>query len=219
MSVDLMNVWSIFIKGGLVMWPLMILSILSISIIVEKFIVLMHLRNVWFASRDKIFVLVEQAKFKDAADSCDQLPPLMGRTLKSGILKYGSSRESILLVMQQAIAVELNELKKRMSLLACIVNVAPLLGLLATTIGLTVVFHAVHMRSNALNPLSLGDMSSGIWQALVATSTGLGVGIIAFVGHALLAQQMNDLISSLEESMQAMANMLYSHWEGRDHAR
>jgi len=218
MSVDLMNLWSIFIKGGLVMWPLLILSILSVTIIIEKWLVLHGVRRTWKLSRDKFFALVEEFKLKEAAIYCDQFSPLMGRPLKSGILKYGSSKESIMTVMEQAIAVEANDIKQRMGLLACIVNLAPVLGLLATTIGLTVVFHAVHMRSNALNPLSLGDMSSGIWQALVATSFGLGVGIIAFVGHAFLAQQINDLFTDTEESMQALANVLHSHWEG-EHAR
>lgn len=218
MTIDLMNLWSIFLKGGPVMWPLLLISIGAMTIIVEKWIILFRLHGIWKAKRDVFFTFVEEDKLTEAADFCDSLPPLMGRTLKSGVLKYGSSREMILLVMDQAIAVEANELKKRMSLLACMVNVAPLLGLLATVIGLTIVFHAVHMRSNALNPLSLGDMSSGIWQALVATSAGLSIGTIAFVGHALLAQQINDLLSSIQESMQALANLLQYRWEGRDHA-
>ncbi len=218
MSVDLMNLWSIFLKGGPVMWPLLILSILSVTIIIDKCLYLLKLRRSWLRLREQFFELIEESKLKDAAIYCDQMPLLMGRALKAGVLKNGSSKETIMTVMEQAMAVEANEIKKNMSLLSCIVNLAPLLGLLATTVGLTVVFHAVHMRSNALNPLSLGDMASGIWQALIATSAGLGIGSIAFVGHAFLAQQINDLLNSTEESMQALSNKVCSQGVG-DHAR
>ncbi len=216
MSVTLVNLWSIFLKGGPVMWPLLALSILSITIIIDKWFTLIQLNRIWFNGRGQIFSLVKEFKLKEAIGACENLDMFIARVLKTGVLKYGASRETILTVMEQSLLIETNDLKKRMGILATIVNLAPLLGLLATIVGLTAVFHAVHMRSNALNPLSLGDMSSGIWQALVATSAGLAVGIIAFVGHAFLAEQINHLIMEAKENMQTLSNVLYSLWEGEN---
>jgi biopolymer transport protein ExbB/TolQ len=64
-----------------------------------------------------------------------------------------------------------------------------------------VVFHAAQMRSNALNPLSLGDMTSGIWQALVTTSAGLSVGIISFAIYSFTASRVNGLVISFGQTI------------------
>ena len=64
------------------------------------------------------------------------------------------------------------------------------------------------MRSNALNPLSLGDMSSGIWQALVTTSAGLAVGIITLAIYSFTASRVNDLIVAFEETISEAAELL-----------
>ena len=214
MSIFLSNLWSIFLKGGPIMWPLLVLSILSITIIIDKWVMVAAINRRWNQSRDKIFSLVRAMKLKEAVNATDEAPLLLGRVLKTGILKYGSSRETILTVMEQALLIEANEVKQRMGILATIVNLAPLLGLLATIIGLTAVFQAVHMRSNALNPLGLGDMASGIWQALVSTSTGLAIGTLAFVGHAFLASRINDMLVDTQEIMFELTNLLASLWEG-----
>lgn len=110
--------------------------------------------------------------------------------------------------MEQAAVFEIRALKQRLNLLAFIVNAAPLLGLLGTTTALCLVFHAAQMRSNALNPLSLGDMSSGIWQALVASSAGLSVGIISFAIYSFTAGRVNDMVASFEQTISETVGLL-----------
>jgi len=110
--------------------------------------------------------------------------------------------------MEQAAGFEIHVLKRRVNFLAFIVNVAPLLGLLGTTTALCVVFHAAQMRSNALNPLSLGDMSSGIWQALVTSSAGLSVGIISFAIYSLTANRVNDVVVLFEQTISETVGIL-----------
>lgn len=218
MPVVVLNAWSIFIKGGPMMWPILALSVIVLTVVIEKWMSLAVIRRQWPSKREAIFSFVKASQFKQAADSCDAAKSFYGRVLKAGILKYGASRESILTVMQQALMVEANEIKQRMGLLAVIVNLAPLLGLLATMVGFTVVFQAIHIRSNALNPLPLGDMASGIWQALIASSVGLAVGLMAYVAHAFLASQINDLLIEAEDNMIQLANTLNALWEGEAHA-
>ena len=123
-------------------------------------------------------------------------------------MKFGSSVDLIKASMEQAAGFEIHVLKQRLNLLAFIVNAAPLLGLLGTTTALCVVFHAAQMRSNALNPLSLGDMSSGIWQALVTTSAGLSVGIISFAIYSFTASRVNDVIVAFEQTISEAVGIL-----------
>ena len=125
-------------------------------------------------------------------------------------MKFGSSVDSIKASMEQAAGFEIHILKQRLNLLAFIVNAAPLLGLLGTTTALCVVFHAAQMRSNALNPLSLGDMSSGIWQALVTTSAGLSVGIVSFAVYSFTAARVNGVIVSFDQTISEAVGILQS---------
>ena len=145
---------------------------------------------------------------KDALGICEENALGLGPICKAGLMKFGSSVDLIKASMEQAAGFETHVLKRRLNLLAFIVNAAPLLGLLGTTTSLCVVFHAAQMRSNALNPLSLGDMSSGIWQALLTTSAGLSVGIVSFAIYSFTASRVNELINSFEQTISEAAGIL-----------
>ena len=145
---------------------------------------------------------------KDALGICEENASGLGNICKAGLMKFGSSPDLIKASMEQAAGFEIHVLKQRLNLLAFIVNAAPLLGLLGTTTSLCVVFHAAQMRSNALNPLSLGDMSSGIWQALLTTSAGLSVGIISFAIYSFTASRVNDVIVTFEQTISEAVGVL-----------
>ena len=112
--------------------------------------------------------------------------------------------------MEQVAGFEVYALKQRLGLLSFIINAAPLMGLLGTTTALCVVFHAAQMRANALNPLSLGDMSSGIWQAMVVTSAGLAVGIISFAIYSFTVSRINNVIAHFEQTINETAGVLHA---------
>jgi len=156
------------------------------------------------------FKAIRDNRMKEALVVCEDNATGVGNICKAGLMKFGSSVELIRFTMEQAAAFEIHALKQRLSLLGFIVNAAPLLGLLGTTTALCVVFHAAQMRSNGLNPLSLGDMSSGIWQALVTTSAGLSVGIVSFAIYSFIASRVNDVIVDIEEIISEAVGVLQS---------
>jgi biopolymer transport protein ExbB len=156
------------------------------------------------------FKAVKENRMKDALGLCEENPSGLGAICKAGLMKFGSSIDLVKASMEQAAGFEVHVLKQRLNLLAFIVNVAPLLGLLGTTTSLCVVFHAAQMRSNALNPLSLGDMSSGIWQALITTSAGLAVGIIGFAVYSFTASRVNEVVVAYEQTISEVAGVLQS---------
>ena len=156
------------------------------------------------------FKAIRDNRMKEALVVCEDNATGVGNICKAGLMKFGSSVELIRFTMEQAAAFEIHALKQRLSLLGFIVNAAPLLGLLGTTTALCVVFHAAQMRSNGLYPLSLGDMSSGIWQALVTTSAGLSVGIVSFAIYSFIASRVNDVIVDIEEIISEAVGVLQS---------
>ena len=208
MTVIFMNAWGILIKGGPMMWPILILSILAITLGIEKFLFLGTLEKNMRKFKPVFFKAVRENRMKDALGICEDNALGLGNICKAGLMKYGSSIDLIKTSMEQAAGFEIYVLKQRLNILAFIVNAAPLLGLLGTTASLCVVFHAAQMRSNALNPLSLGDMSSGIWQAMVTTSAGLSVGIVSYAIYSFTANRVNDVIVHFEQAINEAVGVL-----------
>jgi biopolymer transport protein ExbB len=210
MTVAFINAWGILLKGGPMMWPIFLLSILAITVGIEKFLFLKAIDQNIRKFRTVFLKAVRENRMKDALGICEENTFGVGPICKAGLMKFGSSGDVIKASMEQAAVFEVHALKQRLNLLAFIVNAAPLLGLLATTTSLCVVFHAAQMRSNALNPLSLGDMSSGIWQALLATSAGLSVGIIGFAIYSFTAGRINDVVALYEQTIVETVGILQS---------
>jgi len=208
MTIAFINAWGILIKGGPMMWPILLLSVVAIAVGIEKLLFLTGVEKNMKKLRPVFFKAIQENRMKDALSACSDNPDGLGRIGKAGLMKFGSSVDLIKTSMEQAAAFEIHALKRRLNVLAFIPNAAVLLGLLGTTNALCVVFHAVQMRSNALNPLSLGDMSSGIWQALVTTSAGLSVGMIGFAIYSFTASRVNDLVSSYEQTISEATELL-----------
>jgi biopolymer transport protein ExbB len=210
MTVAFINAWGIFLRGGAMMWPILFLSILAITVGIEKFLSLNAIERDIKKFKPAFFKAVRANQMKDALGICEENAMGLGNICKAGLMKFGSSTELIKAAMEEAAGFEAHALKQRLSLLAFIVNAAPLLGLLGTSTALCVVFHAAQMRSNALNPLSLGDMSSGIWQALVTTSAGLSVGIVGFAIYSFTVSRVNSVIVSFEQAISETVVVLQS---------
>jgi len=210
MTVAFISAWGILLKGGPMIWPILLLSVLAITVGIEKFLFLGNLEGNIKKFKPAFFKAVRENRLKDALGACEENALGLGNICKAGLMKFGASRELLMASMEQAAGFEIHALKQRLDLLAFAVNAAPLLGLLGTTTSLCVVFHAAQMRSNALNPLSLGDMSSGIWQALVTTSAGLAVGTINYAIYCFSAGRVNDVIADFEQTINEAAMVLLS---------
>jgi biopolymer transport protein ExbB len=208
MTVSFINAWGILLRGGPMMWPIFLFSILAITVGIEKFLALNALEKDIKKFKPVFFKAVRENHMKDALGICEENNFGLGPICKAGLMKFGSSVDLIKSSMIEAAGFEIHALKKRLDLLVFIVNAAPLLGLLGTTTSLCVVFHAAQMRSNALNPLSLGDMSSGIWQALLTTSAGLSVGVISYAIYSFTAGRVNEVIVSFEQSISEAVGIL-----------
>lgn len=203
-----MNPWRVFLAGGPVMWPILIASILALAIIIEK---LLHLRHIRIDAGDflkGILEKVRQQKIKEAVSVCDATSAPVGRLLKAGILKRGSSREQIKEAIEDASLYEIPLLERNLSLLATIAHVSPLLGLLGTVTGMVRCFQAIQLKATSLHPVSPGDLAGGIWEALLTTVAGLVVAIPSFLAYNYLVNKVNKLILEMERAATELVNFL-----------
>ena len=201
MIVAVFNLWQLILKGGPMMWPLILLSIAALAVAMEKIVYLSSIEKVWRVHKGKVFQSLQKESIQQTLSLCESLKNPFGRIIKAGLLKFGNASDVIKTAMEEAFLYESYRLKERMSILNFVMNVSALIGLLGTVIGLTTVFHSIQVRSNVLNPLSVGDVSVGIWQALFSTVLGLMVCILSFSAYSFCASQINNLIADLQITM------------------
>jgi biopolymer transport protein ExbB len=200
--------WQLFLKGGPVMWPILLCSTFALAIILEKF---WYLHKIKIDSRQflsKIFDRMKRHQVKEALGVCDQAKSPISGILKAGILKYDRSREQIKESIEDASLYEVPHLERNLTTLATIAHISPLLGLLGTVTGMVRCFYTIQIKASSLNPVSPGDLAGGIWEALLTTVFGLVVAIPTFVAYNYLVSRINNVILEMERTSTELVNFL-----------
>ncbi len=208
MTVTVFNAWQIFLKGGPMMWPILILSIAAVAIGINRLVFLRNIDRGLRTDKQLFLESLRQGRLKETLRLCEERASFLGAMVKAGILRFGAPRELIKGAMDEQAGLYSARLREYVDILSLIINTAPLMGLLGTVNAMAVVFHAVQIRSNVLNPLTAGELATGIWQALLTTSAGLVVGIISYAVYGFCVLRINAVILDLEYTSLEMANML-----------
>jgi len=201
-------VWQLFLKGGPVMWPILLCSIYALGIILEK---LWYLQKITIATQEflnRILDKVKRHQIKEALAECDATKSPVARILKAGILKYDRTREQIKEAIEDASLYEVPRLEKNLAALATVAHISPLLGLLGTVTGMIRCFQVIQAKATLLHPLTAGDVAAGIWEALLTTVFGLIVAIPAFTAYNYLVSRINSFILEMEKASTELVNFL-----------
>ena len=206
MGIWQMNAWQLIISGGPIMVPIVICSILALSIIIERLVYFASITTDVQLLKKTVQDLVKENRIKDAIARCDNTKSPISAILKAGLLKFGASRDEIKEAMEDASLYEIPKLEKRLSVLATIAHITPLLGLLGTVTGMTSSFHTIQVKAASLNPPTPGDLAGGIWEALLTTVAGLTVAIPTFVAYNYLVSRVNSFVFDMERAATEMVN-------------
>ncbi len=170
-----MNLWVIFQKGGPIMWPLLVTSIIATSVVIERVIFIMQERKRRSAFVvDKILSAVEEGDLGKAIDVGRNSEDFVARTLIYGLAHRESSFSNALL---RAANLELKRFNQGIVVLDTIITLAPLLGLLGTVTGM---IHAFSLLGGAELGAPMA-ITGGIAEALIATGFGLAIAIISLI--------------------------------------
>ena len=186
--------WSYVAKGGPVMWPLLLLSVLGVAVAVWRW---MALRA---ATRHVVPFLRELREQLVAGDLeaaigvCERHPSPVASIVKAGLLRTARSKDDIERTLQEASSRELAALERGLPILATIAMIAPLLGFLGTVTGMINSFDAL-ARVGLNNPAAV---ASGISQALITTAAGLIIAIPVQMAYNYFVSRVNDLVRDME---------------------
>ncbi len=194
-SNESVRVIDLLLKGGYVMIPLIILSIVAIYIFVERVLTIQKASKIPEQFVEKIRGLVSSGDISGARLVCSQTDSPVARMIEKGVSRIGSPLKAIEDAIENVGKLEVYRLEKNISLLATISGAAPMIGFLGTVTGMIQAFIAIAQEEGNVSPHLL---STGIYEAMVTTAAGLAVGIIAYLGYNYLVAQVNKVVHQME---------------------
>ena len=203
-----MNAWSLIKVGGPIMVPIILCSIFSMGIVIEKMLFYMYIKSNVPQLKKQVFDYIKNNRIKESIDLCDSNRSPVAKILKAGILKFGASREEIKESIEDSSLFEIPKLESRLNALATIAQISPLLGLLGTVTGMTTSFHTIQVRAAGLNPVTPGDLAGGIGEALITTVAGLMVAIPTYVAYNYFVHRTNTFVLEMEHGATELVNFL-----------
>jgi len=192
-------------NGGLMLWFILLVSAVAVVVFIERFL---HFHRAQINSTEflnGVRTVLKRDNVVEALSICDATPGPVARLVKTAILNRDHGRERVREALEEAGLAEVPRLEEKLNLLATIAQIAPLLGLLGTVLGFIRIFAA--MQQEGLNA-HVGQLSPGIWQALVCTAAGLAVAIPTHAGYNYLVSRVNSIVLDMERAATEIVNIV-----------
>lgn len=174
-----------FIKGGPLMYPIGILSLISLTIIIERTYHFLRFRSCSQTLLPKVISFIKKRDWKGVEDHLERESGPLARLLLALTQGHreGEGEKGLKEVTNLVTSKEISRMEKHLSLLPMVYQLAPLLGLLGTVAGMIKAFQVIERVGGKVNALVL---AGGIWEAMITTAAGLIVAIpTAFCYHFL----------------------------------
>lgn len=208
----IINAFGFLCKGGPVMVPLTICSIVSVAVMIERYTVIKRARGDSDALMSRVENSLALGKYDDAARACESEQTPLGEMLACGIRCSNPSQSEK--CMEEHALKAMPALFKRLSSLDTIVTIAPLLGLLGTVTGMIRAFHVISTKTGMSTPTAI---TGGVAEALIATATGLAIAIVTLVGYNWLTDKAKEIVSEMEVVGTRLVN-IFSSGQEEQHA-
>lgn len=198
--------FEIIVAGGWLMVPIILCSIITIAITIERF---WALNPTKIAPRNQLGQVWNWIQ-TNQMDS-DKLKELrrssaLGRILAAGLSNSRHGREVMKDSIEEAASQVVHEMERFLTILGTVATVSPLLGLLGTVFGMITVFNEIMLQGTG----NASVLAGGISQALITTAAGLCVAIPAMISHRFFLRRMDTLVVTMEQEAVKLVDALHS---------
>ena len=194
----------IFEKGGFLMYPIFICSLIAVTIFFER---MFYLKSVKTKSNRfvlRVKNLVKKGSIELAISACRKSPTPISKIMLSGLIKFGQGRDEMKEAIEDSANQEIPVLERNLSTLSTIGNITPLLGLLGTVFGMVKAFNVIAVMGVG-KPEAL---AGGISEALLTTAFGLSIAIPTIVVYNYLSHRVDKLIREMEVNCVDLVDLL-----------
>ena len=205
-STEITTLLDIIIKGGIIMIPIAILSIIAIYVFIERYFTIRRYVSTDVDFMNNIHGFIQGGQTDSALTLCRHTDKPIARMIEKGISRLGKPIKEIEESIEIAGKFEVYDMEKNVQILAVIAGIAPMFGFLGTIIGVIKIFYNISMTSD----VSIGSVSAGLYTKMVSSASGLIVGILAYIGYHWLNGMLNRAVHQLEWNAMNFIDLLKS---------
>lgn len=198
------NIAELLMKGGVIMIPIILLSIVSIYLFIERYI---YIRNTTRIDDELIKGVINELINKQSAKAlllAQKNQTAAGRILESGIGQIGKPVKEVENYMESTTNLEISMMEKDTGYLGIIAGVAPMLGFIGTISGVIKIFYNISLADN----ISIGIIAGGLYQKMICSGTGLIVGVIAYTAYHFLQMMIDRYAVNLQKQVMGVLKVL-----------
>ena len=178
----------------IVMSLLFLFSFTAIYVFIERFMTIQRALKGEKDFMQKINDFVLKGNLNEAKEHCNSSNNPIARMIEKGLSRVGKPMKDIAISIENIGKLEISKLERRLSMLATISGVAPMLGFLGTVLGMVKVFQNMSKEKT----FEIASLSGGIMEAMITTVGGLIVGIVAYVAYNYLVSKVEKVIHNME---------------------
>lgn len=201
-----MNLWEMFQYGGPIMYVLVIMFALAMYLFIERMVTLKQASKEDNTFMNRIKDYIYDGKIDAAKKLCQETNTPTSRMVEKGISRLGRPMSDVLVAIENVGNLEIAKLEKGLVIMASVSGGAPMLGFLGTVTGMVSVFFDMAQKSGG--SIQLGDLSVGMYQAMVTTVGGLVVGILAYFFYNYLVSRIDSVVRTLESRTMEFLDLL-----------
>jgi len=191
-------------KGGPIMIPMAILLIVSIYILIERLLVIGKAAKKNDQLIASVKEMIKQGNIPNAITMCRNLNTPESAMIEQGVARIGQPVAEIRAAMDKSGANEIAKLEKNLNILNIIGRIAPMFGFIGTIIGVITIFYSISLAKT----VEIEVISTGLYQKMVTSASGLVVGVLAFVCYHWLNARLDKLAQRMEDTQIKFMDML-----------
>jgi biopolymer transport protein ExbB len=203
---ETISILELTLKGGPVMIPILICSIIAVYIMVERYFAIRKATKDDPGFMNNIRDYILNGNIEAAKALCRNTTTPVARMIEKGIARIGKPLGDIEKAIENVGNIEVVKLEKGLSLLGTCAGAAPMLGFLGTVSGM---IRAFYNMSKAGKTVEISTLSGGMYEAMVTTVAGLIVGIVALVGYNLLSAMVQKAVYKMENTSIEFLDLLH----------
>ncbi|OJU48636.1 MAG: flagellar motor protein MotA [Bacteroidales bacterium 45-6] len=206
--------FDLLMKGGWILVPIFLLSLLSIYVIINRTLVIRKLGQkdaLWFS---RVWELVQEKKIDKAVKFSLEKQTATSRVIAAGLKEIENEDKEIEESMQMEARMQISLLENQMNYLGITAAIAPMLGFLGTIFGVIKIFYNISVSGD----LNIASISDGLYQKMICSGAGLFVGIIAYAGYYVLNGFIDKAVLTIDKDSNEMLKAIRTYKKGNETA-
>jgi biopolymer transport protein ExbB len=190
------SLWSMLLKGGPLMIPIVICSLLAVYFFFERLIAIQKAGRSDSNFMNNIKDFIYDGKLDAAKSLCKATNSPVSRMVEKGLSRLGRPISEIERTLESIGKFETSKLEKNLKIIGIIAGIAPMLGFIGTIMGVIIIFHDISLSEN----ISVGIVANGLYVKMISSASGLVVGMVAYTGYHYLNILLDKVVFKMENN-------------------